>query len=202
MSQVLGTFSSIEQDRFAAFRRSTFAADAVSDFVASCLEKHSNEASNQRKNGVELGGQSLGIPASCGHGRTNDALLVHHRTFKSNSPTKPLSEYVAPGTSSQITLAVGTIAKCFAQRLVRSARDVANAKGYSNGKTLLPSHVMEAHLNRSKAGLYPGFFMQSDNEGVRNGSSTQFSASSFKKELARALAAQDTYEQTVNTSQN
>jgi hypothetical protein len=191
MSQVLSTFSATEQDRFAAYRRSTFATDAISNYVAFCLAKHSNEANKQRRKGLDLGGEDLGI-SSAGSDR-NDALTCQ----KPISSVAPLSEYVAPGTASRINLIVGTISKIYAQRLVKSARSVANEKGYSNEKMILPDHVLEAHMKRLKSGVDPGFYMQPSNQNTSIGtavSSTQFNASFLKRKMDEALAAQDAFD--------
>lgn len=108
MSQVLSTFSATEKDRFAAYRRSTFASDAVSKYVAQCLVKHSDEARNQRRRGLDLGGEDLGIsrPAS---DQTYNGLTKNIST----SEVKPLSEYVAAGNADRINLIVGTIVSLY-----------------------------------------------------------------------------------------
>ena len=50
MAQVCSTFSRVEQSRFEAFRRATFASDAISTFVADCLiNEHRGEVESVRR---------------------------------------------------------------------------------------------------------------------------------------------------------
>jgi|EP00979_Chaetoceros_neogracilis_P001801 hypothetical protein len=80
---------------------------------------------------------------------------------------RPLSEYVAPDTSSQIIVAVTTIAKIYAQRLVKSARDLKTEKNNGDDGALLPENILEAYHQRVKAGIDPGFFMHGDFGSLR-----------------------------------
>lgn len=186
MSQVLSTFNTTEQDRFAAFRRSAFASDAISDYVAYCLVKHSNEANRQRRKGLELGAEDLGISSP------SSSKIEALTSEQPLSSVAGLKEYVAPGTASRISLIVGTISKIYAQRLVKSARNVATEKGMNSAQRILPEHVMEAHIRRSNAGVDPGFYMQPKTQGIAPPSN--FKASLVKRKMDEALAAQNVYD--------
>ena len=235
MSQVLSTFSAMEQERFAAFRRCTFANDAVSEYVASCLVMHSRDRERWRQRGLDLGGdRGMGIrdPSSIlnddgnsdaaaksgspnydAEGNANistdnstnvitstinTSTIISNKTTSSAAPKsskiKPLSEYVAHGTSQRITMAVTTIAKIYAQRLVQSARELASQKGYSDNERLLPAHVLEAHRMRVRSGADPGLFMQpaplENSTDIGNGSKMI----SLKQKLDEAMKAQEMYD--------
>ena len=200
MSQVLSTFSATEKDRFAAYRRSAFASDAVSEYVAYCIAKHSKESNKRRRKGLDAGGESLGISSS-NLGRMN-ALTCQ---TPSSDRVAPLSEYVAPGTASRIKLIVGTVSKIYAQRLVKAAKTVANQKNCSNETPILPEHVLEAHNKRLKSGVDPGFYMQPSStlsaptgDGGLAMLSTQFNGQVLKRKIDEALAAQEAYDAVVS----
>jgi hypothetical protein len=54
MAQVLSTFSRVEQSRFEAFRRSTFASDSIRNYVAHCLVAHQDPSALDPKKPPEL----------------------------------------------------------------------------------------------------------------------------------------------------
>ncbi len=208
MSQLYLCLSPVEQDRLAAFRRSTFPSDAVSSFVATCLVKNSAMGRNQRKRGLDLGAKGLGVGLTTATGNDDEKLLltpsnIDGASTKDEEVIRPLSEYVAPGTSSQISIIVSALAKIYAQRLIRCAREVANQSGYSCQEKLLPQHVLEAHSRRVKNGSDPGFFMQPQ-DMMRNGfvesfQSATFSSTWLKEKMDEAREAQELYDKSISS---
>eukprot|EP00553_Chaetoceros_curvisetus_P006840 CAMPEP_0204625862 /NCGR_PEP_ID=MMETSP0717-20131115/11502_1 /ASSEMBLY_ACC=CAM_ASM_000666 /TAXON_ID=230516 /ORGANISM="Chaetoceros curvisetus" /LENGTH=268 /DNA_ID=CAMNT_0051641649 /DNA_START=69 /DNA_END=875 /DNA_ORIENTATION=+ len=234
MSQLYLCLSPVEQDRLAAFRRSTFPSDAVSSFVATCLVNNGAMARSQRKRGLDLGAKSLGVglatstfastatatATATGRNNGDEKLLsttsnasrdgTNTNTYTNTStrrakeePVRALSEYVAPGTSSQISIIVSTLAKIYAQRLIRCAREVANHSGYSCQEKLLPQHVLEAHSRRVKNGSDPGFFMQPQ-DMMRGGlvesfQSPTFSSTWLKEKMDEAREAQELYDKSKSS---
>ena len=166
----------VEQDRLAAFRRCTFPSDAVSSFVATCLIKNHSSAGIQRRLGLELGGDLGSDEISCNQEPEQIGLL---------------SEYVATGASSQITSIVGALAKIYAQRLVRTARRIANGSGHQCQEKILPRHVLDAHKTSD-----PGFFLQpssKENNILFSSTDGNFSSAAAKQKLDDALLSQELY---------
>ena len=174
LSQVLSTFSAVEQDRFNAFRRNTFARDVVSSFVTSSLVNASRHVQTHRK--IELG-----MTSSQSASPTVDAQHL-----------KYLSDCVAPGTSVQIIFTVRTVAKIYAQRLLQSARNLATERNHGHDVALLPEHILEAYQQRVRNGVDPGFFMQAD-VGIARGAIQMSSLDSLelKKNVDITVEAQD-----------
>jgi hypothetical protein len=96
MSQVLSTFSRLEQSRFEAFRRATFPSDAIGKYVAHCLLQQQDPTRRQQQQQAAAAAPVL------------------------------LSHVCAPGQSEEITIVVNTLAKAYAQRLVTAARRAAS----------------------------------------------------------------------------
>jgi len=169
LSQVLSTFSAVEQDRFNAFRRSTFARNVVSSFVTSCLVNASRHVQTQRKIGLQSAPPTV------------DAQHL-----------KRLSDCVAPGSSVHITFAVSTVAKIYAQRLVQRARNLATERNHGNDVALLPENILEAYQQRVRDGADPGFFMQAD-AGTARGAiqMSSLDALELKKRVEITVEAQD-----------
>ena len=119
----------------------------MANYVASCLVNASRTVQYQQKN------RNLCTPSVP---PTMDLQLL-----------RPLSNFVATGTSSQIALAVTTISKIYAQRLVKSARDLKTEKNNCDDGPLLPENILEAYQQRVKAGVDPGFFMSTNVAMIR-----------------------------------
>jgi hypothetical protein len=157
MAQVLSTFHRMEQSRFEAFRRCTFPSDAISQYIAFCLQQH-YERTYARTTKAQQLTDSQGIGVSD---------VVYARAL-SNPPSffeskqQQLSDLCAVGQAEEITAVVSTCAKLYAQRLVTAARRVAMyVEGIGEDDPLLPHHILQAHAARTKAGVDPGFFLQS-----------------------------------------
>mmetsp|Transcript_7563 Transcript_7563/g.14317 ORF Transcript_7563/g.14317 Transcript_7563/m.14317 type:complete len:190 (-) Transcript_7563:896-1465(-) len=133
--------------------RSSLSSDAVSNYVAHCLVQHFDRAQKYKKRRIEL---------ACRNSR--DTLTLTFGVASSDLPLPPLSEFVASGASNHITLVVATVAKIYAQRLVKAARDVATRDGYHSDCALLPEHVLQAYETRVRQGKDPGFYMQHPSE--------------------------------------
>jgi hypothetical protein len=203
MAQVMSTFSRLEQSRFEAFRRATFSADAVSRFTAHCLIEEQHRPVSQ------------GVRVTTDHERWN------HQKNSSNSSNnlhRPpvLSEVCAPGQASEITMIVSTLAKSYAQRLIKAARQHAieriqqqHSDGVSNGGTttappmpadgivpISPDDIFKAFEERRANGSDPGFFLQpvSMLQSTRRKSIMQNDYHQSKTKLLAALQAQEDYD--------
>jgi hypothetical protein len=135
------------------FMRSSLSSDAVSKYVAYCLVQHYGRVQKCRKRGFELVGRNNG-----------DATAPSNGIASIDMPLPALSEIVASGASNQITLAVATVGKIYAQRLVKAARDVATRDKYQSDGVLLPEHVLRAYETRLRQGKDPGFYMHFPSE--------------------------------------
>ena len=222
----------INQSRFEAFKRCTFASDAVSNFIACCLLHASEQSYHRRINNLNLiGGSGSSLfgkneshdTTSSGdkdnkedkketHNQGADsakkdqnnlnlvkqpksaphsvllAYSQYHHVNEQNAPQ--LADLVAPGAASKITSVVITLAKINAQRLIRSARAIATAEGYSEDQKILPRHLMEAHRVRTQ--YMNGFFMQpplNQPKGVSH--STGVRSASLDSNFAAALGKLD-----------
>ena len=113
------------------------------------------------------------------------------------SPAKTkrsLNDMVPPGQAAEITIVVSTLAKNYAQRLVTAARRVAAAQGADASTPLAPQHVLTAHYSRVQAGLDPGFFLQTQRNGVRVAESSAAVAAALGTDDANALQRNATLE--------
>lgn len=162
---MLSTFSKLEQSRFEAFRRSTVPSDAVQEWLAACLSDRYRHSSVDKQQQQQQRSSSL-----------------------------LLSDLVQTGQADPITSVVATLAKVYAQRLVSTARSIADnetaaaaAANGSNGTNtngdaysysaeqqqqqqqtspLSPLHIWQALQERKTQGLEPGFFLQA-NSGLQ-----------------------------------
>lgn len=198
MTKVLSTFNKQEKSRFEAFRRSTFAGDAISKYVAHCLQA-SQEQSYARgeKTRQLLGGNCLGVPSHATRALQRCPYVKYGTT-----PSRPLEDMVVPGQAGEITVVVSTLAKAYAQRLVTAARRVAAAEGVDETQPLQLRHIQAAFHSRQKAGLDPGFFLQNaqTTSAVPSGAAMAAALGTVDEyELKRkaALAAQDEYDKYV-----
>ena len=179
MSRALSTFDASEQRRFEAYRRSTFAGDAVATFVSHCLVNASEDRYTARTNACRLTNMGeredknlFGVRTTP---RIENALktrpsLIHRSTncggkTHTENGHHQLEQLVATDTASEITVVVSTLAKNYAQRLIQAARAVATAKGKSIQEAIDPKDLFEAHEHRSRAGLDPGFFVAASGSG-------------------------------------
>jgi len=155
-------------------------------------------------------------------GGSEEQLLGKERRGGSKPPD--LKDIVAPNTSQEITLVVSTLAKMYAQKLIKSARALSTVEGYHHDAKLLPRHLQEAHRHRVRAGMDPGFFMQSTakstagaGNGIGNcgsmggsgsGSHTASSAAAlgvvdkYSRTLEVARAAQEAYDKSVGSHED
>ena len=208
MSQILSTFTTQEQDRFAAFRRSAFKGDVVSNYVAFCLAREEEKRYAQREGAARM----LGVPldaigsSSTSSGRGSKTRSVH---FRGKNGEPRLSNLVAPNCAQEITVVVSALAKAYAQRLVTAARRVADAEGYPSEEKLLPQHYREAYQRRVQAGLDPGFFLQPPQRRVasvpevgvnRRASAAVHKLDKYQIRLAAARAVQEAYDASVGNT--
>ena len=175
MSKALEILPPRELERFQAYRRSVLPSDAVASFVSHRL-LHNEEIRYARRQGTRnvLASADFGVvprsglaEASLMHCPFADAAaaadssdVINAQAASARARAPPLSDVVAPETSQEITVVVSTLAKCYAQRLVASARRVARATGHPDDQPLLSRHLVEAKRYRSSAGMDPGFFMR------------------------------------------
>mmetsp|Transcript_10927 Transcript_10927/g.15730 ORF Transcript_10927/g.15730 Transcript_10927/m.15730 type:complete len:279 (-) Transcript_10927:119-955(-) len=188
MSQIMNTWTVQEQDRFAAYRRCVLKGDVISKFVAFSLAKE-----EQKRFSLRANASSILFGA------------VQNRETKMKIHASPLSQFVSPNCSSEITVVVSTLAKAYAQRLVSAARQVANASGYSTHQRLLPQHYLEAYQRRVQAGLDPGFFLSPQQRTVPTSTQPNRTTGLLDKyqfKLAAAKAAQDAYDEAMKVNQN
>jgi len=123
---------------------------------------------------------------------------------------RPLEDMVAPNQAEEIRVVVSTLAKAYAQRLITASRRVAASEGHDADKhPLNPKHVLQAHQSRMKAGLDPGFFLQSpplSAETIVVGHSAHAAALGIpnRNQLERdaALAAQEDYDKRMKIKQD
>ena len=138
--------------------------------------------------------------------------LIHHYSNNTEDSRPPiLSECVAPGEADEISLMVTTLAKAYAQRLVRTA---CTGSPYRGGGPLEPADLLWAFRRRQAQGLDPGFFLSN---GATTRSSSLLVASSSEAVLVgspnnnnvvvshaqrhfAALQAQEVYNQQVGES--
>lgn len=196
MTQVLNTFSSLEQSRFEAYRRSTFRGDSISKYVAHCLGvAHEYAYARSERTRQLMDGDSLGMAnARSETAMKNDA--------KRQFTNVALHDMVAPGQSEGIVVIVSTLAKAYAQRLVAAARRVADDDG-----PLLPQHIEAAHASRAQAGLDPGFFLQRPSKAVGAVPSTIEAAAlgttdAYEQLRNAALEAQEQYDKTATKQED
>jgi hypothetical protein len=167
MARMLSTFSNMEQSRFAAYKRATLNAGAVQAWVGTCLFHR----------------------------------LADTPRVSSNEQRQQLSELVTPGSHNEIGMVVAIAAKVYAQRLVAAAVQVAT-RDNATGKTastlpqqpqaaLQPEHVWQALEERQRAGLDPGFYLQS-NEPLQW--STVNSRQDYDQRRLAALEAQEAFD--------
>ena len=236
MARILADLNPEELARFESFQRSTLKNNAVSTFVASrLLDNRAGHYLSRGGAAFYFGSTTDGrapfdsrdpvamlhrCPGKLARGGTNIAAGEERET---NIP--PLRDLVACDSAQEITVVVSTLAKMYAQRLVRSSRSVATVGGHPIDAPLLPQHILEAHRCRVKAGLDPGFFMQplrgSGSESISSGRRTRpvigcggigdvggstFGAAALgitdrnKIKLQATLAAQEAFDESVGNT--
>merc|ERR1719469_1270838 len=103
-------------------------------------------------------------------------------------------------------MVVSTLAKMYVQKLIQSARALATVEGCHHDVKILPHHLQEAHRTGVRAGVDPGFFMQSTTKGsgVVGGCSMGGSSAAALGVVDRysltfdvASAAQEAYDKSV-----
>jgi hypothetical protein len=154
MTRVLSTLSQIEKSRFEAYRRCTFSAKAIREYVAHMLLAHAEQLKDRTRVSVGLLGSD-----GCGTGvphlersivRMNTAATT---TAKNRQNRRPLHDMVQPGSADSIVVIVTALAKAYAQRLVAAARRVS---ADSHGPILV-EHIQAAYEARVRGGVDPGF---------------------------------------------
>jgi hypothetical protein len=155
MSQLYySSWTTDQQDRFAAFRRCTFRKETISNLVTFCLAREQQRRRTLHQSASQL---LLNSANNNNNNNSNKDLLVSSR--KNQAIT--LQDFVAPHCASEITLVVTTIAKSYAQRLVTAARQLAtHSYKYPPTHKLLPQFYLQAHRQRAQCGLDPGFFLK------------------------------------------
>jgi len=172
MLQFLNSLNPMEYSQFEAYRRSTFRGDVISKFVASCLLQIEQERFAQRVNAKDyLVSRNTSVidqkkevhPLELRF-NVHPPQRFHDGDVDDDNASKvealQLDPLVEPHAAPEITIAVSSLAKSYAQRLVQASRSVASEQGHHEHAPLLPSHVLEAYRQRSQAGLDPGFFLQ------------------------------------------
>jgi hypothetical protein len=173
MAQVLSTFQPVEQSRFEAFRRCTFPSDAISQYVAYCLQQHYERTYARTTQAQQLtDSQGIGVSDSL-YTRVLSNPPSFFATKQQHHKQQQLSDLCAVGQAEEITAVVSACAKLYAQRLVTAARRVAMYVEGMIGEDdpLLPHHVLQAHAARVKVGVDPGFFLQGSSSSSRGGNS-------------------------------
>jgi len=185
MSQMISTFSSQEQSRFQAFKRATFRADAVENWIAACLQDRYHDKS-----------------------ATSSSSLLEDQE-------RPLEDLVAMGQAQDIGLVVAIAAKIYAQRLVAEAlairdkeqqqqqqqqqqQSTASTSTTNTNVPLSPTAVWKAVQARRKRGVDPGFFLQPASGDLNFTSTT---ATAFDVRRLAAQHAQAQYDQQVVAQQ-
>jgi hypothetical protein len=208
MLQYLNSLNPLEYAQYEAFRRSTIRADLVAKFVASCLIQIEEERFSQRANAKDFlvqGHESAKETEARLQIRPLSRLEENSGNTVSNIN---LDDLVEPGAAPEIAIAVSSLAKAYAQRLIQTSRSIAAAQGHDDHEPLLPSHVLEAYRQRSQAGLDPGFFLQPRFFQERLGSSLPFvrpdsvllSTMDHTLKPMATLAAQELYDQMISKS--
>lgn len=155
MSQLYySSWTTDQQDRFAAFRRCTFRKETISNLVTFCLAREQQRRRTLHQSASQL---LLLNPTKSNTNNTGYDLIVSPR----NDQKVTLQDFVAPHCASEITLVVTTIAKSYAQRLVTAARQLATQSyKYPPTHKLLPQFYLQAYRQRVQCGLDPGFFLK------------------------------------------
>lgn len=202
MAQMLSTFSKLEQSRFEAFQRSSLDAASVQDFVAACLVHRHNDGGGDHLRRGRI------VPSRPVAGAAAATTLPTSRTTVSPS----LDDLVAPGQAADVALAVSTLAKVYAQRLVASALaerqrrdrlavfdgdDNDNDRAKDPHRPLEPYELLRAHQSRVSQGLDPGFFLQAHEGVVPSRLDPLASRDAHRQQHLAALEAQDAYDAAV-----
>jgi hypothetical protein len=148
MSNLYQSWTSEQQDRFAAFRRCTFRKETISKLVTFCLAKEQQQRISLYNNACQLLLDSSSI-------------MKNNTSFNENyQPQLTLQDFVAPNCASEIISVVSTIAKSYAQRLVAATRQLATQEyNYPTTQKLLPQFYLQTYRQRVQHGLDPGFFI-------------------------------------------
>jgi hypothetical protein len=170
----------MEYAQYEAYRRSTFRGDLVSKFVASCLIQIEQERFAQRANSKDFlsshGDNSVNVTTRQLQENDKEEELLELRLnlhpIERQRPDREntgsdvegdnlqLDPLVEPHTAPDITIAVSSLAKSYAHRLIQASRSISAEQKYDEHAPLLPTHVLEAYRQRSQSGLDPGFFLQ------------------------------------------
>lgn len=150
MSNLYQSWTSEQQERFAAFRRCTFRKETISKLVTFCLAKEQQQRRSLHHNACQLLLDSPSIMK-----KKNKTCFTENY-----HPELALQDFVAPNCASEIISVVSTIAKSYAQRLVAATRQLATQEyNYPTTHKLLPQFYLQAHRQRVQHGLDPGFFI-------------------------------------------
>jgi len=188
MAQMLTTFSSLEQSRFQAYKRATFAADTVEQWVAACLQDRYQDTTTT--NNTNNGPAARPLEDLVAPGQAQDIGLVVAIAAKIYAQ-RLVAEAVA--LQEKETAAA-------AKQLPTSGGGAAAAA------PLPPTAIWKAVLERRKRGVDPGFFLQPATEASSeslNWAVTAASSSAISHDVRRLAAehAQEEYDKHVRAAQ-
>jgi hypothetical protein len=158
MTRVLSTLSQMEKSRFEAYRRCTFSAKAIREYVAHMLLEHAEHLKDRTRVSMGLLGSDgcgTGVPhleRSIERMKTTTTTSTKYY-FQRQRKLRPLHDLVQPGSADSIVVIVTALAKAYAQRLVAAARRVS---GDSHGPIRV-EHIQAAYEARVRGGVDPGF---------------------------------------------
>jgi hypothetical protein len=217
MANLLSFFKTQEHSRFRAFKRAAFSTSAIQEWLAACLANQyslpvtssNNSNSNSSSNSIR--------------GAMNSAQFLSPPISQPQATSRRLEDWVVPGQADLIGATAATLAKVYAQRLVKAAIELRQQKDEevnrqqqeqqqqqkdddSDSKPpptprdphrpLSPTWIRQAHEERTRQGLDPGFFLQdpaSTSLRYCNPLSTTFAQKEFEQRRLAALAAQEAY---------
>jgi len=143
MAKLISTFTKMEQSRFEAFQRCALDTSTVQDWVATCLCDR--------------------------HGLLLEPSDNYQSSSKQHVTHRSLSDWVgAEQQAQEIGMVVTTLAKIYAQRLVKTASTLASRSTIGDQKPLQPMDIWRAWEQRCQEGLDPGFFLQSSTDESLN----------------------------------
>lgn len=186
MSLLYQSWTSDQQERFAAFRRCTFRKETISKLVTFCLAKEQQQRRSLHRNACQL----VLDPSHMNPPFPSSTLFKRSENY----PELTLQDFVAHNCASEIISVVSTIAKSYAQRLVAATRQLATKEyNYPTTHRLLPQFYLQAYRQRVQHGLDPGFFVfpslqqqQRNSSAYRNdnpGITSYHDSSSYQRRL-------------------
>jgi hypothetical protein len=186
MAQMLSTFSSLEQSRFQAYKRSCFAANAIEAWVAACLED---------RYGGGVSDPPRPLPDLVATGQAQEIGLVVAMAAKIYAQ-RLVAEAVAmqeKGKQQEIQAQQNAAASGNGSAFsVHTAP--ARFVGSEPGTALQCTAVWEAVQERRRRGADPGFFLQPA-EGRWNWAARAATLQHYDVRRLAAMAAEEEYDQ-------